>query len=62
MRKEELEELFSEVLSTGEATQKYEFIAFRAPIVEVRRKSDRKHSTLEFQTNPQFYFQFVEES
>ena len=62
MRKEELEELFGEVLATGEATEKYEFIAFCAPFVEVRRKSDGKRGTLEFQANPRFYFKFVEES
>ncbi len=62
MQKEELEKLFGEVLSTSKATQKYEFIAFCAPFVEVRRKSDGKHGTLEFQANPRFYFKFVEES
>lgn len=51
MQKEELEKLFDEVLATDEATQKYEFIAFCAPFVEVRRKSDGRHGTLEFQPN-----------
>ena len=62
MRKEELEELFGEVLTTVEATERYEFIAFCAPFVEVRRKSDGKLGTLEFQANPRFYFKFVEGS
>lgn len=42
MQKEELEKIYGEVLSTDEATQKYEFIAFCAPFVEVQRKSRRK--------------------
>ena len=62
MQKEELEELFGEALSTGEATEKYEFIAFCAPFARVQRKSDGKRGTLEFQANPRFYFKFVEES
>lgn len=59
MQKEELEKLYGEVLSTSEATEKYEFIAFCAPFVEVRRKRDGKRGTLEFQANPRFYFAFV---
>lgn len=62
MQKEELEKLFGEVLSTNEAIQKYEFVAFCAPFVEVKRKSDGKRGTLEFQRNPRFYFKFVEAS
>lgn len=61
MQKEELEKIYGEVLSTDEATQKYEFIAFCAPFVEVRRKTDAKCGTLEFQANPRFYFKFVED-
>jgi len=34
MERKELENLHSEVLSTAEAVQKYEFIAFCAPFVE----------------------------
>ena len=61
MEKSELEELYGEVLTTAEAVQKYEFIAFCAPFVEVRRHSDNRVGTLEFQHNPRFYFHFVEE-
>lgn len=61
MEKEHLESLHGEVLSTAEAVQKYEFIAFCAPFVEVRRRSDNRVGTLEFQHNPRFYFNFVEE-
>lgn len=62
MQKEELEKLFGEVLATAEATEKYEFVAFCAPFVEVRRKADGVRGTLEFQASPRFYFGFVEES
>lgn len=62
MQREELERIYGEVLSTDEATQKYEFVAFCAPCVEVKRKSDGKRGTLEFQANPRFYFAFVEDT
>ena len=59
MEKEELEALYGKVLSTSEAVQEYEFIAFCAPFVEVRRRADQKAGTLEFQHSPRFYFKFV---
>lgn len=59
MEKTELEELYGEVLTTAEAVQKYEFVAFCAPFVEVRRRSDGQPGTLEFQSSPRFYFSFV---
>lgn len=62
MQREELEKLYGEVLTTTEAMQKYEFIAFCAPVVEVKRKADGKRGTLEFQANPRFYFTFVEDA
>lgn len=60
MNKEELEAIHGEVLSTAEAVQKYEFIAFCAPFVEVRRRDDGQLGTLEFQPSPRFYFKFIE--
>ena len=60
MEKVELEGLHGEVFTTGEAVQKYEFVAFCAPFVEVHRRSDGKRGTLEFQHNPRFYFKFIE--
>jgi len=61
MERKELEHLHEEVLSTSEAVQKYEFIAFCAPFVEVRRRADGCSGTLEFQPSPRFYFGFVED-
>lgn len=60
MTKEELKRIYDEVLTTSEAIEKYEFIAFCAPFVEVRRKTDNQIGTLEFQHSPRFYFKFVE--
>ena len=60
MTKEELERIYDEVLTTSEAIERYEFIAFCAPFVEVRRKTDNQIGTLEFQHSPRFYFKFVE--
>ena len=61
MQKEELVQLYGEVLSTSEATEKYEFVAFCAPFVEVKRRADNRRGTLEFHPNPRFYFNFVED-
>ena len=59
MTKEELGKIHGEVLTTSEAVEKYEFVAFCAPFVKVRRKTDDQTGTLEFQHNPRFYFEFV---
>lgn len=62
MEKEELaKEVDGEILTTAEATEKYEFISFLAPFVVVRRKSDQVKGTLMFQDRPRFYFSFEEE-
>jgi hypothetical protein len=60
MEKKDLENIHGEVLTTAEAVQKYEFIAFCAPFARVRRRTDGQIGTLEFQHNPRFYFKFVE--
>lgn len=62
MQKEELMRLFGEVLSTSEATEKYEFVAFCAPFVEVKCRANNRRGTLEFQHSPRFYFNFIEDS
>lgn len=54
MTKEELGKIHGEVLTTSEAVEKYEFVAFCAPFVKVRRKTDDQTGTLEFQHNPHF--------
>ncbi len=60
MKKEELEKIYGEVLTTPEAVKTYEFIAFGSPFAKVRRRSDGQKGTLEFQHSPRFYFKFIE--
>jgi hypothetical protein len=62
MDRTELEKLHGEALSTAEAVQKYEFIAFSAPFVKARRRADGCSGTLEFQHLPRFYFGFLEDT
>lgn len=59
MERKDLESEHGEVLSTAEAVEKYEFISFCAPFVEVRHRTDGCLGTLEFQHSPRFYFKFV---
>ena len=54
MQKEELVQLYGEVLSTSEATEKYEFVAFCAPFVEVKCRADNRRGTSNFITARDF--------
>jgi hypothetical protein len=56
--REALEAQHGQVWSTEELSQDFEVIGFMAPYVVVRRKSDGKKGSLEFQHNPRFYFNF----
>ena len=47
------------VFDTDQLRESFEVQAFMAPFVIVRRKSDGKQGTLEFQHNPRFYFNFA---
>ena len=57
--KAEVESKYGEALTTSEATDKYSFKSFLAPIVFVTRKSDGVDGTLEFTHRPRFYFKFI---
>ena len=57
--RETLESQHGQVWNTDEMSQDFEAIGFLAPLVVVRRKSDGKKGSLEFQHNPRFYFNFV---
>jgi|TARA_R110000824_G_scaffold10483_1_gene46229 hypothetical protein len=57
--KAQLESTHGEVLTTAEATAKYKFKGFGAPIVSVQRKSDGVNGSLEFTHRPRFYFDFI---
>jgi len=50
------------VYTTSEAQDEFKFVAFLAPFVEVIRKSDGVHGSLQFCSNPRYYFAFVEDS
>lgn len=44
-----------------ELPRDFEVIGFAAPYVVVRRKSDGKMGSLEFQHHPRFYFNFEQD-
>jgi hypothetical protein len=58
--REYLEARYGQVWDTAELTRDFEVIGFAAPLVVVRRKSDGKKGSLEFQPHPRFYFHFEE--
>lgn len=56
--RESLEAQHGQVWSTDELSHDFDVIGFLAPLVVVRRKSDGKKGSLEFQHNPRLYFAF----
>jgi hypothetical protein len=54
-----LERQYGRVWDTDQLSQEFEVLGFAAPLVVVRRKSDRRNGSLEFQHHPRFYFNFV---
>jgi hypothetical protein len=56
--REALESQHGQVWNTEEMSRDFEAIGFSAPFVVVRRRSDGKKGSLEFQHNPRFYFNF----
>lgn len=56
--REALEAKYGQVWDTGELAEEFEVIGFLAPVVVVRRRSDRVKGSLEFQHSPRFYFSF----
>ena len=56
--REALEAQHGQVWNTEELSLDFEAVGFMAPFVVVRRKSDGKKGSLEFQNNPRFYFNF----
>ena len=53
-----LEARYGQVWDTSELSEDFEAIGFMAPLVVVRRRSDGKKGSLEFQHQPRFYFNF----
>jgi hypothetical protein len=54
----DLEARYGLVWDTQQLQQDFEVIDFAAPVVVVRRRSDGKKGSLEFQGTPRFYFNF----
>jgi hypothetical protein len=54
-----LEGIHSKVWNTDEMSSEFEAIGFMAPYIVVKRKSDGKKGSLEFQHMPRFYFNFM---
>jgi len=53
-----LEAQHGQVWDTTELSRDYEALGFMAPFIIVRRKSDGKKGTLEFQHHPRIYYGF----
>ena len=56
--RELLEAKYGQVWDTDEMCAEFEAIGFLAPFISVRRLSDGKKGSLEFQHNPRFYYNF----
>lgn len=56
-----LEARHGKVWDTEEMRTEFEVQGFMAPFVVVKRKSDNRKGSLEFQHNPRFYFSFAED-
>ncbi len=54
-----LESLYGQVWDTGQLSEDFDVLDFIAPYVVVRRRSDARKGSLEFQHRPRFYFNFV---
>jgi hypothetical protein len=59
--RQRLEKEYGQVWNTQELSAEFEVIGFMAPYVVVKRKSDDKKGSLQFQHMPRFYFNFREE-
>lgn len=51
---------YGQVWDTNQLSDDFEVIGFMAPYVVVRRKSDHKKGSLQFQDRPRFYFNWKE--
>ncbi len=60
MKRSELEKKYGQVYNTKELQEKFTVTGFMEPFTTVKRKSDNKVGSLEFQHMPRFYFNWVE--
>ena len=56
--REALETQYGQVWSTDQLSEDFEVLGFMAPLVVVRRKSDGRKGSLEFQHTPRIYFNY----
>ena len=56
--REALEAQYGQVWTTDQLSGDFEVIGFMAPLVVVRRKSDGRKGSLEFQHSPRLYFDY----
>jgi hypothetical protein len=56
-----LEKEHGKVWDTEELSRDFEVKGFMAPFVAVKRKSDGKTGSMEFQARPRFYYSFRED-
>ncbi len=59
VERKRLEAQHGQVWDTAQLSQDFDVLGFVAPYVVVRRKSDGRKGSLEFQHSPRFYFNFV---
>jgi hypothetical protein len=59
--REVLEAEHGQVWDTRQLSEDFEVLGFAAPLIVVRRKSDRVRGSLLFQHNPRLYFGFQPE-
>ena len=57
--RQRLESQHGQVWVTTQLSEDFEVLGFMAPYVVVRRRSDRRKGSLEFQHSPRLYFNFV---
>jgi hypothetical protein len=56
--REALEVQYGQVWNTDQLSEDFEVLGFLAPLVVVRRKSDGRKGSLEFQHSPRIYFNY----
>lgn len=60
MEREELQNKYGQVWNTRQLQEDFEVEAFSAPFVIVKRRSDGKRGSLEFEHGPRYYHSFAE--
>ena len=59
--REALEAQYGQVWDTSELSKDFSVLGFLSPIVVVEKKSGHVKGSLEFQHDPRFYFNYVED-